>query len=113
MVVAALVIAISLTGAPASGASISVQAGPVAGLHPMPEATKSTKKKKTPKPTVTTPSPEVTATPISTTRRPVDEEGERWVQLAWLVGGGLLGSVLVFFAVGSLLRLGARRRKRG
>lgn len=112
MIVTALVLALTLTGAPASGASISRPAAPVAGLHPMPEATKTPKPKKTPKATAT-PSPEVTATPISTTRRPVDEEGERWVQLAMLVGGGLLGAVLVFFAVGSLLRLGNRRRGRG
>ncbi|PZQ50540.1 MAG: hypothetical protein DI570_25380, partial [Phenylobacterium zucineum] len=62
-------------------------------------------KKKTPKakptatPTPTPPSP----TP-SPTRTAAEIEGDRWVQLALIAGGGLLAAVLVFFAIGALLR---------
>ncbi len=98
------------SGTPASGHAVDRPAAPVAGAHPEPLATKKPKPKKTPKPS---PSPSVSQSPTpapAPTRRPVDEEGERWVQLAWVVGGGLLGSVLAFFAIGSLMRFTARRR---
>ena len=106
----ALALTLTLGGTPASGDAVDRPAAPVAGTHPEPLATKKPKPKKTPKPS---PSPSVSASPTPTpapTRRPVDEEGERWVQLAWVVGGGLLGSVLAFFAIGSLMRFTARRR---
>ncbi len=81
-------------------------AGPAyaAGAHPMPEATKQ---KKTPK---ATPSATPSAEPRPTTRSQAEIEGDRWVQLALVVGGGLLGCVLVFFLIGSLLRRRPRRR---
>lgn len=69
-----------------------------AGLQPVPEAT--TKKTPKPKATPTTATP----TPLATTRRPIDEEGDRWVQLALVGGGGLLACVVVFFGVGTLRR---------
>jgi hypothetical protein len=37
-------------------------------------------------------------------RTAADEEGERWVQLAFVAGGGLLGAVALFFCIGALLR---------
>jgi small neutral amino acid transporter SnatA (MarC family) len=106
LLVAALVLVV--------GVGLVVTGGPVPGQtafaagHPLPEATK----KKTPKakpsatPTTATPSP-------IATRRPIDEEGERWVQLAVVGGGGLLACVLAFFGVGYLMRRRTRARVRG
>ena len=62
----------------------------------------------------TTPGPTVTATATATakpTPRP-DPEGERWVQLAIVGGGGLLGAVVFFMIIGSLLRLKYRHQAR-
>jgi hypothetical protein len=77
-----------------------------AGSHPVPEATR----KKTPKATAT-PSP-LGATSTPRARTAADEEGERWVQLAVIGGGGLLGAVVVFLTIGALLRRRPRARGR-
>ena len=64
-------------------------------------------------------SPDTTASPNSTasasaspgpTPHPADEG--RWVQLAIVVGGGLVGIVVLFLLIGALLRLVARHRRR-
>lgn len=108
--VAALVVACSLAGLPMAGAHADTRPADLAGQRPMPEATKKKTPKATAKPTAT-PSGHVSATPAAPpTRRPVDEEGERWVQIAMIAGGGLLGIVLVFFGIGTLLRYTGRRR---
>lgn len=106
-VLVALLLACTLTGWPVVGASAD-QAPAGAGAHPAPEATKKKKAKPTASPTAT-PTP---AAPRATvpTRRPVDAEGERWVQIAMFAGGGLLAAVLGFFAIGSVLRFTAKRR---
>jgi pyruvate/2-oxoglutarate dehydrogenase complex dihydrolipoamide acyltransferase (E2) component len=107
---AALALALTLgLSAPAPA-----QADPVGGAvpqHVLPAApSKTTKPKPKPKPSATpTPSPSVTATPRG--RTAADEEGERWVQLAMVAGGGLLGAVALFFGIGALLR--RRPRPRG
>ncbi|MCA0297336.1 MAG: hypothetical protein LCH96_18895 [Actinobacteria bacterium] len=94
-----LVLGLGLGG----GVLVAPQAALAAGANPVPEATK----KKTPKPTRSaTPTP----TPTSTGRTPAQIEGDRWIQLAVIVGGGLIGSVLVFFLIGALLRRRPRRR---
>jgi hypothetical protein len=81
------------------------QAGPALGpvpQHVLPAAPAKTTKPK-PKPSATpTPSPSATAT--ARHRTAADEEGDRWVQLALVAGGGLLGAVALFFGIGALLR---------
>jgi hypothetical protein len=104
--VAALVLAVGLS-AYLIGAVDAAAPAVAAGSHPLPEATK----KKTPKPTAS-PTPTPSSTPTPTTRSAADAEGERWVQLAVIAGGGLLGSVLVFFLLGWVLRRRPRRRPR-
>ncbi len=97
------------------GCGLVLAGGPIltapayaAGLHPAPEATKKKTTKAKPKPTPT-PTPS-TATPAPTpTRSAVDIEGDRWVQLAVIAGGGLLAAVGVFFGIGALLRRKPRR----
>ena len=78
---------------------------------PQPEATKTKKAKKKPKATPT-PTPVATATPSPSprVRTAAELEGDRWVQIALVAGGGLLGSVLAFFGIGALMRSGRRRR---
>ena len=107
---AALALALTLgLNAPARPA----QAEPAGGIvlqHVLPAApSKTTKPKPKPKPSATpTPSASPTATPRG--RTAADEEGERWVQLALVVGGGLLGAVALFFTIGALLRRRPRPR---
>ena len=77
---------------------------------PVPVATTS------PSATPTDPSSSATpsATPRSTTRpspRP-DPEGDRWVELAVVGGGSLLGAVVMFMLIGGLIRWRNRRRYR-
>lgn len=100
----ALVLALGIAGLAVEARAQPVPASAV-GYHPLPEATK--KKKATPSATAT-PRPSA----VTTTRRPVDIEGERWVQIAMLAGGGLLAAVLAFFTVGTVLRFSAKRRAR-
>jgi hypothetical protein len=106
LLVAALVLVLGV-GLIATGGPVPGQPAFAAG-QPLPEATK----KKTPKakpsatPTVATPSPVAT-------RRPIDDEGERWVQLAVIGGGGLLACVLAFFGIGALLRHRTKVKARG
>ncbi len=90
---------------------------------PAPQATKTPKATKKPKPAKTpkatksptaSPSPEVSPTPSpspSPSRRP-DPEGDRWVQLAIVGGGSLLGAVMLFMVIGGLIRGVNRRRNR-
>lgn len=101
---AALALALTLGfSAPAHPA----QADPAAGSvpqHVLPAAPSKTTKPK-PKPSATpTPTPSTSATATSRGRTAADEEGERWVQLAMVAGGGLLGCVALFFGIGALLR---------
>ena len=84
-------------------------ADPAAGLvpqHVLPAApSKTTKPKPKPKPTATptpTASPSASVPPRRQTA--AEEEGERWVQIAMVAGGGLLGSMALFFGIGTLLR---------
>lgn len=61
------------------------------------------------------PSASPTPTPTSqyTPRAPrPDPEGDRWVQLAVVGGGSLLGAVVAFMIIGGLLRWRTRRRYR-
>ncbi len=72
--------------------------------HALPAAPSKTTKPK-PKPSATpTPTPSASATTTARRRTAADEEGDRWVQLAMVAGGGLLGCVAVFFGIGALLR---------
>lgn len=62
------------------------------------------------------PSPSQTGTSAPTpssapTRRP-DPEGDRWVQLAVVGGGSLLGAVVMFMVIGGIIRAVNRRRYR-
>lgn len=77
----------------------------------LPEAPKKTPKPK-PKPTPTaTPSATPTATPTARPRSAAEEEGDRWVLIAMIAGGGLLGCVALFFGIGALLRRKPRPRR--
>ncbi len=55
-------------------------------------------------------SPTATATARPTPRP--DPEGDRWIQFAIIGGGGLLGAVVFFMIIGSLLRLKYRHQAR-
>ncbi len=102
---AALVFALTLglSAQPASGDQL---VAPVAGQQLLVPAAPE---KKTPKPSAT---PTATPSPVQTVRQRTEAEieGDRWVQIAWVAGGGLLGCVLVFFAIGALVRRKGRRR---
>jgi len=106
---AALALALSLgLGAPAPPAQAD-SGGVVVQQHVLPEAPKKTPKAKPSK----TPSPSATpsaATPTARPRSAAEEEGDRWVQIALVVGGGLLGCVIVFFGIGAVLRRRPRPR---
>ena len=104
--VAVVVFALCL-GVPVIGAAAVATPAFAGGAQPVPEATK----KKTPKPTVTPSKTIVPPTPVSTAKTAAELEGERWVQLAVIAGGGILGVVLVFFALGAFLRRRPRRRR--
>lgn len=73
-----------------------------AGLRPL--ATK----KPTPK---ASPSASPSPGPTPTARRPVDDEGDRWINLAVIGGVSLIGTVLILFVAGWLVRRSARRRQ--
>lgn len=108
--VASLVLAVTFGGfTPAAGGqfatAVAVEYHLVAPVAP--EAPVAPTKKKTPKPTATPSPTPASTTPTGRARSAADEDGDRWVQLAMIAGGGLLGSVLVFFGIGALLR---RRR---
>jgi len=107
---AALVLALTFgLGAPGQPAQADPARGPVP-QHVLPAAPAKTTKPK-PKPSVTpTPTPPPSATATSRRRTAADEEGERWVQLALVAGGGLLGAVILFFGIGALLRRRPRPR---
>jgi hypothetical protein len=87
------------------GAAVSAPPAFAAGAHPMPQATK--KKTPKPKPSATTAS----AAPTPSSRTAAEIEGDRWLQLAIIGGGSLLGCVLLFFAIGAFLRRRPRRRR--
>jgi hypothetical protein len=99
---AALALTLTLAvGAPARPALADPAPGTVP-QHVLPAAPSKTTKPK-PKPTATpTPTPSVAITPIG--RTAAEEEGDRWVQLALVAGGGLLGCVALFFGIGALIR---------
>lgn len=58
-----------------------------------------------------TPSADPSASPTPAGRRPVDEEGDRWVNLATIAGIGLIGTVVAFMITGALMRRRSRRRE--
>ena len=109
--VAALALALILNlGAPATAAQPDSGAVAVAvAERVLPAAPQKTSKPKPPKKTPT-PTPAV-ATPAATPRSAAEVEGERWVQIAMIVGGGLLGCVVVFFTIGALLRRRPRTQR--
>lgn len=51
-----------------------------------------------------TPETDATPSPSSTPRGKADPEGDRLVQLAFVVGVGLIGTVLLLFVVGAVVR---------
>lgn len=106
--VAALLLAVTLGFAgPAVIAGADAPAVAPAGVV-LPEAPKKTPKAKaTPKPT---PTPTPASTPTVRPRSAAEIEGDRWVQIATIAGGGMLGCVALFFAIGALLRRKPRQR---
>ena len=84
------------SGAKKKSSKKTVGKAPVAKAAPKAAAKPAAKPKATPTPT---------PTPTSArTRSAADIEGERWVQLAVIAGGGLLAAVIAFFVIGALLR---------
>lgn len=75
-------------------------------LPPLPMATTEPPGDADPEESVS-PSP----SPSPTTRRPVDDEGDRWVNLALIGGIGLIGTVVVLLIAGGILRRRSRRRE--
>ncbi|HSK34894.1 MAG TPA: hypothetical protein VK903_15540 [Propionicimonas sp.] len=109
---AALALALSL-GLSAPAPAAQADPGGVVAQHVLPAApTKTTKPKPKPKPTKpsATPSPTPETSTVARTRTAAEEEGERWVQIAMVAGGGLLGCVAIFFAIGAFLRRRPRPR---
>lgn len=53
-----------------------------------------------------------TATPSPSYTPQPDPEGDRWIQLAIVGGGSLLGAVVLFMVIGGLIRAVNRRRAR-
>ncbi len=84
--------------------SVPLAAGVLAG-HAVPGIPEATKK-----PTAKA-SPSASPSPSPSVRRPVDEEGDRWVNLAVIAGSGLMGTVVAFLIAGALLRRRGRRRQ--
>lgn len=82
-------------------------AAPAAPVAPVPAATASP----TATPTGQTPSGSPTRSSRATPRP--DPEGDRWVELAVVGGGSLLGAVVMFMLIGGLIRWRNRRRYRG
>ena len=117
-VVALIALLLSLPGfAPAVADPAPRAPAPVPQATKTPKATKKPKPSKTPKATTsptTSASPEASLTPSpspSPSRRP-DPEGDRWIQLAIVGGGSLLGAVVLFMVIGGLIRVVNRRRAR-
>ncbi|MDQ7991711.1 MAG: hypothetical protein REI45_03420 [Propionicimonas sp.] len=100
VLVAALAVALALV-APAVPAAVAEPALPAA-----PSATTTPTASPTPTATPASPSPSGSPTP-----RP-DPEGDRWVQLAVVGGGSLLGAVVMFMVIGGIIRAVNRRRYR-
>jgi hypothetical protein len=107
--VAALALALTL-GLGVTAPSARADSGGVAVqqhlLPAAPQKTSKPKPSKTPSPTATP----AAATPTARTRSAAEEEGDRWVQIALIAGGGLLGCVIVFFGIGAVLRRRPRPR---
>jgi len=108
---ACLACGLVLAGAALPGAApVAPAPGQVVAAAPVPEKTKKPK----PKPSATpTPDPTPSATPTpSRVPTAADLEGERWLQVAVVTGIGLLGTVLLLFGIGGLVRFRRRRRAR-
>jgi hypothetical protein len=106
-----LAFGLALAGAALPGQALRPPAsGEVAAAAPLPEKTKKPK----PKPSATPePTPTTTATPTpSRVPTAADLEGDRWLQVAVLAGIGLLGTVLLLFVIGALVRFRRKRRAR-
>ena len=90
-----------------TGLAVSLPDASAAPLAPAPAATTS--------PSATPPDPNPSGTPAATPRpapRP-DPDGDRWIELAVVGGGSLLGAVVMFMLIGGLIRWRNRRRYRG
>ncbi|MEA4945130.1 MAG: hypothetical protein VB080_11920 [Propionicimonas sp.] len=117
---AAITLAIALLELGPLAATATADPGGAPPQAPAPaQTTAPSKPKYTPPaedPDDESPTPGASATPTPTpsysyTPRP-DPEGDRWLQLAIYGGGGLLGAVILFMIIGSLLRLKYRRQAR-
>ena len=88
----------SPSSAPTVAANVVLEAGtrPLATKKPTPKVSRSA-----------SPSPG----PTPSARRPVDDEGDRWMNLAVIGGVSLIGTVLILFVAGGLVRRSARRRQ--
>ena len=112
LALACLAVGLVLTGAALPGAVPRPPApGQVVAAVPVPEKTKKPK----PKPSSASPSAEPTPTATPTPSRvptAAELEGDRWLQVAVVAGIGLLGTVVLLFGIGALVRFRRRRRAR-
>lgn len=105
---------VMLLGLPAFSPA-AADPGPLAPV-PVPQATETTEPARSPDATddedaeegPVSPAP----TPSSSPAPRPDPEGDRWIQLAIVGGGSLLGAVTLFMVIGGLIRVVNRRRSR-
>ncbi|MCA0250821.1 MAG: hypothetical protein LCH76_00740 [Actinobacteria bacterium] len=104
LAIALMVVALTAASLPAAADPGPRAPAPLATESPAPQGTDSP----APDPEATSATPTQSTPP--TTPRP-DPEGDRWVRLAIIGGGSLLGAVVLFMLIGGLIRLRNRRRR--
>lgn len=99
---------VALLLATLTGLAVSLPGATAAPLAPLPVPAATTSPSATPSGQSPSGTPAATGRP---TPRP-DPEGDRWIELAVVGGGSLLGAVVMFMLIGGLIRWRNRRRYR-
>lgn len=101
LAIVAIVLLALLAWPPAAAADPAQPVAPQATTSPTPTPEEST-----------TATPTTPTTPTAQPGPRPDPEGDRWVQLAVVAGGSLLGAVFMFMVIGGIIRAVNRRRYR-